>query len=424
MIPAYGLWGHLTSMGFIKDLGKAAGKVVKDVSNEAKRGAKKAGQAVENVGAAVVDAHQDVANAIIDAHEDAGRAAVKAVRDVFDAGKATAHYLERKLQSQLDAAAAAERRMREGKVLDALWHTAVDPLAAEEANALKTMQESHVLRAIGQTAATAYGGPGGAAAFAAWYTYRTTGDAELAFRVGVISGVTSAGMSAAGSLPADTVGQVTAKAAITGAMGGLAVAAGGGDAKAIREGFLRAGAMVLVQDGYKEFTRHELDARAATKGPLEMSALDDDCFVKDAQGDFVLDRFGQRVPDYTLIDHRYSFVGRNSPADPEAWLDVSEHGAVMRGAGQIPGMNAMGLFHDQWVASWDMNYAQNLATIPVAIVITYLGTDSHVLEQVRQAAVAEAKPLPKPLVVPAPVPAKPKPERAPRDRPDAPGAYR
>jgi hypothetical protein len=44
---------------------------------------------------------------------------------------------------------------------------------------------------VGQVAATAYGGPGGAAAYAAWYAYRATGgDAETALRVALITGAT------------------------------------------------------------------------------------------------------------------------------------------------------------------------------------------------------------------------------------------
>jgi hypothetical protein len=49
-----------------------------------------------------------------------------------------------------------------------------------------------------------------------------------------------------GNLPAGTTAEFAKKAVVTGAVGGLAVTAVGGDQEAVRDAFLRSGGMVLV----------------------------------------------------------------------------------------------------------------------------------------------------------------------------------
>jgi hypothetical protein len=67
--------------------------------------------------------------------------------------------------------------------------------------------------------------------------------------VGVITGVTSAGYASTGAMPAGSVGEVAKKAYVTGAIGGISVAASGGDEAAVRDAFLKSGGMVVVQSG-------------------------------------------------------------------------------------------------------------------------------------------------------------------------------
>src|SRR5260370_22269699 len=89
----------------------------------------------------------------------------------------------------------------------------------------------------------------------------------MAIRVGLITGATSAGFNAAGKLPIDTTAQIAQKAIVTGAIGGLAVAAAGGDHDAVRDGFLLSGGMVLIQTAYDQATYPRIDGRAATGAP-------------------------------------------------------------------------------------------------------------------------------------------------------------
>jgi hypothetical protein len=150
---------------------------------------------------------------------------VKGVNDIVDAGKAAGRFIEHQVQGTKDSLSDAERRVREGKIVDAAWHLWTDPYKTQEEGAAKAAQESQLINAAGQAAASFYGGPAGAAAYAAWYTYRTTNDLDMALRVGIITGVTNAGYANAAAMPAGTVGEVARKALVTGAMGGVAVAA-------------------------------------------------------------------------------------------------------------------------------------------------------------------------------------------------------
>jgi hypothetical protein len=386
----------------VSDAGKTIGKGVSDGANVVEKGLRDGARTIEK-------AAQDIARTAEKAGQDTWTAAGKGARDTFDAAKVTARFLERQVATHARAAADAERRLREGKVLDMLWHLAVDPITGQEENLARATQESHLIRTVGQVAASVYGGPGGAAAYAAWYTYRATGDAEMAFRVGVITGATSVASGAAGDVPSDTARQLAGKVAISGAIGGLAVACAGGDADAIREGFLRSGAMVLVQDGYREFTKHPLDGAAATKEPLDLYALDNDLYVKNDFGDIMLDRSGRPMANYALVDRGHSFAGISwgDAANPGL---LTEHSPLMTSVSRIPGMNAMALFHDQWVLSWEMNTSTNVATIPPAVVITYMGTDAPLLDHLRQVAMEAERKSAAPAA-PAAAPARSRPDR-------------
>ena len=57
--------------------------------------------------------------------------------------------------------------------------------------------------------------------------------------------------------------QEAQKIVVTGAIGGVAVAAVGGNDEAIKTGFLSSGTMVLVQDGFHSYTGHELSGKAS-----------------------------------------------------------------------------------------------------------------------------------------------------------------
>jgi hypothetical protein len=430
----------------IKDTGKAVGGVVSDVAHTVEKGAQDTGKTVEkaahdtgktaekaaqDTGKTAEKAAHDTGKTLEKAAQDTGKATEKAVHDtgktlekasqdtaaetkragqnVEEFGRAVGRFVNRVAIDTGDNISDAEQRVREGKIVDAFWHLAVDPVKDSEERAAKLAQESTLANAAGQVAASVYGGPGGAAAYAAWYTYRTTGDAELALRVGIISGATSYAMSSVNPQPslgaasaAAEAGTATApvitatetvkKAAMAGAIGGLAVAASGGDADAIRDGFLKGGGMILVQDGFKAFTGQQgLYAEGAERpafcstsfvevGPANPCAPNPEWFKKDASGKMVLDM--SKVPP------NHSYVGSATNVAKPGWPAnlYQETGGAMNAVAKVPGMNAMSILHDQWVISWDMTGPGVQATILPAIVVTYMGTEAPIQSAIQKAA--------------------------------------
>lgn len=178
--------------------------------------------------------------------------------DIVDAGEAIERFRERQLKSDWQALSNASRRLNEGKAVDAMWGLAVEPAQASEKNAAQAAIENQHLNQAGAVLASYYGGPSGAAAYAAWITYRTTGDANLALRQGVITGMASyaTGGNAAGASSSATnvttqnaLKEAMKRAALAGAAGGIAVAAQGGDEKDIENAFFKSAGNVLLQYG-------------------------------------------------------------------------------------------------------------------------------------------------------------------------------
>ena len=321
----------------------------------------------------------------------------RGLKNLGDAGKAIERFVENEIHGIGDTISDAEKRVREGKVVDAFGHFATDPAKHVEKNAAEAATESNILRTVGAVAASAYGGPGGAAAYAAWLTYRQTGNPELALKVGLIAGATSAGFNSVANMPSDTAGQVGKKALLAGAIGGIAVAAAGGDKQAVWEGFLRSGGMMLVQDGYRRVTDHPLDDKAmqSSKGEaycMQTLNTQADCappagaYVRDKDGNILKDASGHYRVDVTKTDPYRPHVGHWSDIKSASWTE--ERSAFMTSVSRIPGMNAMSVFHDKWAVSWDMNMFTTVGTIAPAIVLTYIGTGAPEYDLIAQSGVS------------------------------------
>jgi hypothetical protein len=267
----------------------------------------------------------------------------------------------------------AERRIREGKIFDALFHLAYDPLVLQEKLADQALNDSKYLNTIAATAATAYAGPNGAAAYSAWRTYRATGgDVDRALRAGLIAGLTSAGMGEIGKIEGDYAAMK--KTILAGALGGAAVAASGGDDEAILQGFLRAGGMVLVQESYRDWTTQEIDARAAIGEAYCTAADPASCTLIEKAIKY--DEKGKPYLDGSMLDSSRNFVGGGSLGEIRDPSMLHDSSALMNAIGKVPGMNAMAFLHDHWAVSWEVGGHDPLSvvTIPPAIVLTYLGT--------------------------------------------------
>lgn len=225
--------------------------------------------------------------------QSAVRAAGKAVADIVDAAKAAQQF---ETQTALDQARSINEGLHRKDIGSALWLIATSPAKNANKNAMAAMQESKLLAVTVNVAATFYGGPAGAAAYAAWIAYNSSGgNMTCALRVGVTQGVISAATGALANMPAGTPKELATFAAkkaiaklqgapsedarqallgvlisnvptaemdtvqralVTGALGGASVAAAGGDHKMIKDAFFDSGGNVLIQ-GLKEEAKEE-----------------------------------------------------------------------------------------------------------------------------------------------------------------------
>lgn len=354
----------------------------------------------------------DKANSAITRNVDKGWRDVSAqsrrdFTNLVDAGTAIANFDKNEVQGVGATLSAAEKRVREGKVVDALWGLGTQPLQNTNKDAAGAVEESTVLNSVAAIAASAYGGPGGAAAYAAWLTYEETGNAELALRAGMITGATSYAFSATGQMPSGTAGELAKKVVVGGAIGGLAVAAAGGDKEAIKNAFLLSGSMILIQDQYQKVTDHPLDARASNHDGYCMASSpgEADCsppdiaYKRDAQGnvEYETDADGnvdktKPLVDVTKTDPRFNHVGLWSTPDDDSL--AGERGDFMTAVSKVPGMNAMALFHDTWAVSWNMGMTETVSTILPATVLTYVGTGAPVYTKIQTTYVNGVQPKP------------------------------
>ena len=368
----------------VKPIEKGAKHLIKETSKEATKVVKGVERVGQDVGREIGSGTQEILNVL----KDIERETRSGLKNVEEAAHATGKFLENQVHGVGNSLSAAERRLREGKVVDAIWHLGTDPIQYTEENSFKMAQESSLVRAAGQIAAQAYGGPAGAAAYATWYSYRATGDAELALRVGMITGATSAALGKISEIESE---KFVRKAIVAGAVGGLAVAASGGDEKAIREGFLLAGGMVLVQDGYKHVTNTKLDARGS-KGPAYcMATVGAECspsseaYIRNEDGTIKFKTIGKdTVPivDVTKTDPTRPHVGIQSKVTDSNFYH--ERGVVMTAISRAPLTNAMSIFHDTWAISWNMTPLESGATIPPAVLLTYIGTGAPYFDLIQE----------------------------------------
>ncbi|HAT33745.1 MAG TPA: hypothetical protein DCW29_23750, partial [Janthinobacterium sp.] len=307
------------------------------------------------------------------------------VAAALDAAQAISAYLGRQSRGAEKNLSEAERRLRAANIVDAVWHLATRPMADEEAGAAPTAHEADYLNAVAQTAA-AYANLGGAAAYAAWYTYRHTGNADLAMRVGVQSAAASRAFPVNGETLLDAAGGRARQAAVAGAVGGLAVAAAGGDQRAIDEAFLLDGGMLLVQDGYKRYIGSVLAARATEEDAYCLAAMGADCpgagadavYVRDEKGAIVY-RDGKPRPDPARR-------ARNRDAGARSGKWDGERSAFKHSEATLAGLNALTLFRSQWAISWDMAGLKAPGRLAPAIVITYAGSGAPYYEMLRVSA--------------------------------------
>ncbi|HJV96482.1 MAG TPA: hypothetical protein VJ608_10620 [Albitalea sp.] len=335
---------------------------------------------------------------------DIGLQLKRSQKDIGDALTAVYHFALHETEETPKTFHKAERRFREGKVVDAIWHLTTDPVQARENHAADAAMESSVLSTVASVAASVYGTPAGAGAYAAWLAYHQTCKAgkcnpELALRVGLIAAAANAGNTAASDIT-----EPLKKAAVMGAIAGAAVAASGGSPEDINRALFRAGASVIIEEGYRTYVGRDMfaESKGAFGEPMCMTGTylevgsEFACprppeYMKNDKGEFrMLDAKGQfhdvapsNVPtspsDWRLIGNASS-----TPAGtPVVGIQVQsladkgwqyENSGFMTTVAKVPGMNAMALFHDRWTVNWSMTSTPAIqGSIPVAMVLVYTG---------------------------------------------------
>lgn len=333
-------------------------------------------------------------------------------------------FIRHQIKDFSETVSETERKFREGKLISAFWHFTVEPLRDWEDNTFDLMEDAKLARYIGEAAAYATYGPGGSAAFAAWYAYKesclTVCDYENAIKAGIITGA----MTYAGA-EVGKIDDAVIRAVVTGALGGASVAASGGDEKEIIDAFITSGGMVIVKEHYHEITQHELNQESFLPSDREAfclkitSKLDDDpcmakyLYQKNADGSIKMQTkrkqngkpwldaddkeqlepiLKSNRPIMGQLDKRASHVGLHSgigDSGPFHFV-AGERGPVMDTFSKIPGMNAMSVYHDQIgysmvTDSAAINWITTIGTIPPAIVLTYYGSPVPINEKILSA---------------------------------------
>jgi hypothetical protein len=265
----------------VTDVAKGVGKAINDVVNLPKK-----------VGAQLERDLKNIASGLDKARKDVEREAGGAINLITDAARAAAKFAERQAKSPLET---IEGALHKRDVVSSIWHLATNPIKSTNKNAMQATRDSALLAAAAQVAATAYGGPAGAAAYATWTAYNASGgDINAALRAGVTTGLVAAATGAVAKMPvgpekiaaeaalkgaiasaqgkkpeeamqaalaslvqvasAQIAGHVDQagldklqKGIVSGALGGAAVAASGGSGKDVQDAFLKSGGEVLVQ---------------------------------------------------------------------------------------------------------------------------------------------------------------------------------
>lgn len=348
----------------VKTLQKATGDTVRTVE-----------KASTDTVKTFVKAGEDATATYIKGWGDTIEQAKKSFEDVVDAGEAVANYTANQAKSYESTLKNAEKRVREGKVIDAIWHAGIEPMQTSEENFFIATQQSEIINAAAASTASVYGGPAGAAAYASWSTYKATGDIDMAIRTGLIAAATAQAGSYTSQMPAGTAGEVLKKAAVSAAAGGVAVAAAGGDEKAIQEGFLKSGGAVLVQYGNDRAKAYSPKAKDAWDTVQCISARDVDCvsnttWAKDAKGKILYDENGKPRVNPTAFDPK-QYVGTWSGLDPNSpeW----KKNEFITQISKLPKTDAIPALNNMWVLTYTAGKETTIAHGQPTVVLTYMG---------------------------------------------------
>jgi hypothetical protein len=296
---------------------------------------------------------------------------------VEDLASASYHFIENQVDAYIAIAKDTAKAALRGQIADVVFQLSVQPWKVQEESAFEAIGESKLMKYIATAAASTYGGPGGAAAFAAWYAYRCTGDLELAIKAGAIAWATSEGLAATSEIPG-----AAQRAVASAAIGGAAVAASGGSRDDVLNAFVRGAELGAVRAAYKEFMDAELTGEPATQD-AELK-IDDQGrprivgswrALQDDEGNLITDQDGNAQIDITSMPKTVSHVGFASSSTNVPDLGFDETSALMQTVSKLPYFNDMAYFHDQWMAVAQQGGLTVPITVLPAIIVIGAGAD-------------------------------------------------
>jgi len=342
----------------------------------AKRETDKAGQnigknvekGVQDVGKTLEKAGQDIGNTINKTSDDTVAQVGRSYGDLVQLAETSYHFLQNQVDGINKSVLDAANRIEEGKLVDAVWHCMTDPARVTEQSAAAAVMESTLLNSLAAAGAAAYGGPAGAAAYAAWYAYKSTNNLEAALRAGVMAWATSYAGKASSKIDANTLDQAAKRVLASAAIGGASVAAAGGTDEQVLAAFGKGAVVGSAREVFTSVTKSELDGKAPTKPPI--LKLDKD--VRQAYG--TLDN-GEI--DITTMPKDISHVGIATATLNGDYFGKLETNGVMQDLAKIPHMNDMAYFHDQWMALTATEGIAVQVTILPAIVLTGAAADNQ-----------------------------------------------
>jgi hypothetical protein len=305
---------------------------------------------------------------------DGTEQARRSFQDTVDAAKAVGNYMSNQAKDLGQATKEISKAAQEGDLIKAMWKFSTAPVQAAEKNFAQATQESSLINDFARETATTYG-PGGAAAYAAWSTYHLTGDADLALR----NGISSAIMNQTGGvdIPSGTAGEVLKKSAMAGALGGIAVAAAGGDEKAVKEAFLKSSGAVLIQSSTDQLKAFSPKANDAIEMSRCISAKDLDCvsnttYGRDIKGRILNDKNGKPRIDPNKIDPK-QYLGRWTATDPDS--PEGKTMAFISKISKLPKSEVIPLKNNQWILTWTLGCEKTIEYGKPAVVLTYVGNN-------------------------------------------------
>lgn len=353
-----------------QDIGKGVEQVVQNIGEEAEIATQNIGKEIEkggqNIGREGEKAAHDLGNFFEKAGNDTVAQVGRSYDDVVELAEASYHFIENQVEGYALSISDAAHRVSEGKLIDAVWHAMTDPIRIAEQSTAEAVMESSLLNTLAASGASVYGGPAGAAAYAAWYAYKVTGNLDAAIRAGAIAWATSSLGKATKGIEGSGLDAAAKRTLASAAIGGAAVAAAGGSDEQVLAAFGRGAALGSAREVYKSVTNQTLEGKPATRAP-ELKETDG---VRQAYATLPNGNL-----DITSMPRDISHVGMATSVEATDYWGKTETSGIMQDLAKIPYINDMAYFHDQWMALTDMQGLNVQITILPALVLTGMGSD-------------------------------------------------